>query len=140
MILGFTGTRNPISKHQIKYLWEFLDNNTDSIEGVHHGACMGGDAEMHEAALVRGIPLHVHPPVNEEWMERFCLIPGNGVTLYAPKPYQTRDRDIVAASDAMLAMPEKAEGIGGTWYTVDYAVRQRTPVTIVYSDGRVEER
>jgi len=52
-----------------------------------------------------------------------------------------RNRDIVAASDALLAAPEGPEASyprSGTWATVRMARRAGLPIQIVWPDGRIE--
>lgn len=143
MILGFTGTRNPLSQAQMRWLYTFLDDVVEEgqVTEVHHGACVGADLEMHLGCLERGIPLVVHPPVKTNFLAVQCITPTPGVTILPAKPYLNRDRDIVAAADGVLGMPAKSETDGGgTWYTLNYAMRVLTPVSIVHPDGRVERR
>jgi len=141
--LGFTGTRNFLTQVQMRWLYTFLDDvvKEGEVEEIHHGACTGADLEMHLAALERGIPLVVHPPVKTNYLAVECITPTPGVTILPAKPYLTRDRDIVSICDGVLGMPsgDESDG-GGTWYTVNYAVRVLKPVVIVHPDGRVEQR
>jgi hypothetical protein len=146
MILGFTGTRGIVTGPQLRWLYDFLDDDINSeereIEAVHHGACIGADMEMHMACLERGIPLFVHPPTKTNFLAVECLTPiKNLVTVLPAKPYLNRDRDIVGAASALVALPGKAEAEGGgTWYTVNFAARMSKPAIIVHPDGNVERR
>lgn len=143
MKLGYTATRGVLSQAQMRWLLTFLDDvvKEGEVEEVHHGACVGGDLEMHLAALERGIPIVVHPPVKTNFLALQCLEPHPLVKVLPAKPYLNRDRDIVVAADAVVGLPSRAENDGGgTWYTVNYAVRLLKPVVIVHPDGHVEKR
>jgi hypothetical protein len=145
MILGFTGTRNPITDRQRDVLVEWIDHATV----LHHGACIGADQEAHQEALVSvGIHIVVHPPIDTSRMmapdwNHAC------VEVRQHKPFHQRNRDIVNASTHLLALPNGPwKNLGGTWYTVDfasgrkdrYALTRVIPVTICYPDGTVERR
>lgn len=101
---------------------------------VHHGDCMGADAEVHEEATYLGLETYGHPPTDER-LRAFCL------TTYSaePRPYLERDRAIVEACDELLAAPAEAldPGHGGTWYTVRYARKVGRAVTVVLPRGTV---
>ncbi|WP_165766699.1 hypothetical protein, partial [Mycolicibacterium canariasense] len=108
------------------------------------GACIGSDAASHQAAIDNGIDgrrLVVHPPVNAA-----LRMPYDGRALWLPaKPYLDRNRDIVDATDELLALAGAPEDDpksqrSGTWMTVRYAMQVGRPVAICYPDGRVEVR
>ena len=141
--LGFTGTRNILTQAQMRWLHTFLDDvmKEGEVEEVHHGGCTGADLEMHLGCVERGIPLVVHPPVKTNFLAVECVTPTPGVTILEPKPYLTRDRDIVMTVDGVVGMPSGNESDGGgTWYTINYAVRVLKPAVIVHPDGHVEQR
>jgi hypothetical protein len=63
-----------------------------------------------------------------------------------PKPYLDRDRDIVDATDLLIATPFHAYteahlnyAAGGTWYTVRYAINRGKPVKLIDPDGTVHD-
>ena len=63
-IVGFTGTQAGMSENQ-KMLWQrFLLEH--GVEEVHHGDCIGADAEADAIAADLGIRRAAHP----------CMIPG----------------------------------------------------------------
>jgi hypothetical protein len=145
MKLGFTGTREDITQAQTLWLTHLF--NALQIEVLHHGACVGADHAAHLLALQRNIPVVVHPPVKTKFLARECLNELPGVQVLPAKPYLVRDRDIVACTDGLAALPKgpepkglNLEGIGGTWYTIQFALRMNKPVMICYPDGEVDHR
>lgn len=155
MDLGFTGTRNPLSRPQLSALWSKFEYG--DIELLRHGACVGADAKAHQYALATGKRIVVHPPVDRKLMSLDCLmyggtvIPGQRhlVTVLDAKPYHERNRAIVDGSEELLAVPNGPQRPhSGTWYTVLYALgavdqhlsKHAIPVTIIWPDGRIERR
>lgn len=138
MILGMTGTRNPITDAQRKWLRDVVSNTGQ----LHHGACVGADEEGHAAAMLVPTVIVVHPPTDErlmmpswKWTQR------EAIYVMTAKPYLERNRDIVNDTDRMIALPDGPERPkGGTWYTVRYALSVGKGVTICYPDGSVEDR
>jgi hypothetical protein len=148
MRLGFTGTRDPITAAQKGWLWHLFD--IMHIEVGHHGACINADEEFHLAALAHNVPLMVHPSNSKSHLAQGlislkCLQGGPLVTILPAKPPLNRDRDIVSATTGLVALPKQLQEPpplqwGGTWYTVNYALRLNRPVVIYYPDGRIEKR
>lgn len=146
MKVGGTATREAklITKAQIDWVTDTFDRL--KIEEFHHGACTGGDALMHKLALERGIPIFVHPPVNMKYVAPECIEPGvPGVMILPAKPYHNRNRDIVFATEGLIALPKQdfqpgEMYWGGTWYTVNYAERMRKPVIICHPNGKIDKR
>jgi hypothetical protein len=139
---GFTGTRTRLTAFQRASLMAFLSCDTPSE--LHHGDCLGADAEAHMLCVSIGIPLHIHPPDNDRY-RAFCIFqaPGIECVTYDPKPYLKRNLDIVTQSDYLIACPkentEPADRRGhGTWTTVWYARDQHKPLVLLYPDGRVD--
>ncbi len=141
MIIGFTGTRKGMtSKQRFRFL-ELL--NTSRPKEIHHGDCLGADAEFHE--VVRAVAarnkwrIHIvgHPPVKEGG-RAFCQFDYE----HPPFEYIKRDHDIVDVADQMFACAktDEEELRSGTWATVRYAVRTGTPVVVVWPDGTTERR
>ena len=133
MRLGFTGTQVGMTGPQALSTFDEVD--ALKPHEVDHGLCIGSDAQFHE--MIRSYSPSVlivgHPPTNTSKMaECDCD------RLWLPKPYLDRNRDIVDASDALLATPEGPEGLrSGTWSTVRYARKRGKPITIVWPDGSV---
>jgi hypothetical protein len=143
--VGFTGTREGLSPRQRVRLTMMLTFAKAGPGVLHHGDCVGADAEAHELALRCGWQVVVHPPIEAKlraWcgIEK-CLICGpnprpgctfcNGegavesdpqrITILDPADYLVRDRAIVDACEFLVAAPKSEAREGGTWYTVGYA-------------------
>lgn len=133
MIVGFTGTRQGITRSQHDAICRIVDE-LHPVAEAHHGDCVGADRDFHLLVVSRvGCETHVHPPSNpalRAWM------PADVV--HEPKPYLARDADIVAAGDVLIACPaqrqEQRRG-SGTWATVRMARTAGLPVVIVYPTG-----
>lgn len=134
MILAFTGTRTGMTPDQRLRVRDVLTRTRP--DAVHHGDCIGADAEFHAIALSLGIPVVIHPPVNPV-LRAFCpATPADrlvaSVTVLPARPYRDRDRDMVDLADAVLATPARGRQTGGTWYTVAYARRTGRAVTVLF--------
>jgi predicted Rossmann fold nucleotide-binding protein DprA/Smf involved in DNA uptake len=131
--LGFTGTRNEPTDQQLDWLWREMV----AYRELHHGACVGADSAAHQAATDCGVPIIVHPPENI----RLRMDYDPRATWLPAKPYLVRNRDIVNATDELIAVPDGPERQqSGTWSTIRYAVNLGRLVTICYPDGRIESR
>lgn len=131
--VGFTGSRNGLTPQQQDWLLSVIPVGAE----VHHGACVGADEMMHCYAMAGHCRVIVHPPINPHL--RMTYDPG--ATWLPAKGYLVRDRDIVDATELLLATPDGPEhDHSGTWYTVRYAVSKHKPVYICYPHGEVETR
>ena len=130
-IIGFTGTQRGMSVNQFDALIRTLKIQKDEIIEVHHGDCIGADAEFH--GLVRlVIPeaiIIVHPPLDKS-KRAFKL----GDNQEEEKEYIDRNHDIVDASNELIACPNENEEVtrSGTWATIRYAKKQGKKVSIIY--------
>jgi len=143
IVWGFTGTRHNLTDAQLGWLYTELEDNRPAV--VHHGACTGADAAVHQACIDLEIPMHVWPPINPTWLAVQCITLHPLVMIHPAMPYLPRDREIVHAATVLKALPKQHEQPdpmhwGGTWYTVDFAQRTCKPVDICYPNGRVENR
>lgn len=130
---GFTGTRHGMTAAQLNWLRHTLPAGAP----LHHGGCVGSDAQAHVCALDGEGGVTVHPPANPALRMPF----DDRAVWLGEKDYLDRDRDIVDATDLLLATPDGPERPkSGTWYTVRYAVASGKPVHICYPDGTVETR
>lgn len=129
MKVGFTGTQRGMSAAQRAELRAQLVGATE----LHHGDCIGADAEAHAIAQSLGIRIVIHPP---EISAKRAFCKGAAVT-YLPLPYLERNRHIVNLTARLIAAPKTAEEElrSGTWATVRYARQRRRPVTILFPMG-----
>lgn len=129
VVIGFTGTRRGMTEDQklgLKHCLQGADIVTSSIS-FHHGDCIGADAEAHTIANLIGCAIIIHPPLNEG-KRAFC----ESIYMITPRPYLDRNRDIVDASDVLIAAPWGNKEIvrSGTWSTIRYA--EKTGVKIIF--------
>lgn len=132
MILGFSGTRRGMSKRQRGIVISVLMRLAPTE--LHHGDCVGADAQINEIAHQLGIPIHLHPPDNPA-LRAHCV---DGVRkVYPEKDYLARDRDIVKASDLILATPlsNGKSQRGGTWYVIKQAGSKKKDLIICFTNG-----
>ena len=134
MKVGFTGTKIGMTIKQRKN-FETILRYIDPEE-FHHGDCVGADAQAHIIALEHlDLQVHMHPPIKKG----FCAHSKGAVKIYEDKEYLDRNRDIVDATEILLACPKrnKEELRSGTWMTVRYARLQGKDVCIIYPDGQL---
>lgn len=90
------------------------------IESFHHGDCVGADAQAHITVrrVCIGARIVGHPPIKST---RRAFMACD--SLWPPKDYLARNRDIVDGVDRMIAAPkgEVEELRSGTWSTIRYA-------------------
>jgi hypothetical protein len=141
--IGVTATRKGLSVVQVEIVSRWLSMSMEEARGagtiisIAHGDCIGGDATIDARAQYVGAYRIVHPGPGE--YRAYCLAD----EIAEPKPFLDRDRDIVEETEELWAFPggmsEQQRG-SGTWYTVHYAQKHNTPVTIVWPNGTVEHR
>lgn len=107
-------------------------------ETVHHGDCIGADAEFHRLVLfcLPQVRVVIHPP-KISTKRAFC--PG-GHEVRPKKDYLVRNVDIVEESEELLAIPKdfEEEQRSGTWYTVRQARKRNKRVSIIFPDGSIK--
>lgn len=144
-ILGFTGTREGVSRPAQEKIQDLFETTFSSVLSIHHGDCLGADAWFDSfirtlnATHARALPIarFIHPPNNPK-LRAFCHKKiEDALTLFPEKSYLERNRDIVNASDALLAVSSSMfeETRSGTWSTVRYAKKLGKSVTVVLPDG-----
>jgi hypothetical protein len=138
--LGVTGSRNDPSDIQKELLYhELLGLRHDhDMQFLHNGGCIGADEYLVRMAYFLGYNVITHPPVNTKFASR--LIPNIASEIKEPKEYLVRNRNIVDATDYLLAAPSTQSEIlrSGTWATIRYARKLSRPMSIIYPDGTVE--
>lgn len=134
MRTGFTGTRNGATEEQ-KFAIEYFLQTLQASE-LHHGDCVGADADAHWIAKRLGIKVVIHPPKLEGY-RAFCE---GAAQIHEPLPYLERNRRIVDETYLLLACPKEHTMIlrSGTWSTVRYARKTGKRVIVIYPDGRYE--
>lgn len=126
--VGFTGTRHGMTIHQKLTVGRLIE----IFDWIHHGDCLGADAQLHDIARLSGKKVSVHPPTGI-MLRANCI----GDENHEPKGYLVRDRDIVASTSELIAVPHglAEEARSGTWTTARYASQQGKMVTLVLPDG-----
>jgi hypothetical protein len=131
MKIGFTGTSQGMTSKQKAIVRNLLLGE----EELHHGDCIGADAEVHEIANGFKILVVIHPPTNPK-ARAFCEAASE---TREPLPYLDRNHVIVDETDALVAAPRGPEvQRSGTWATIRYALKQGKPVFIVLPDGSLK--
>ena len=131
MIIGFTGTQKSMTTDQFDRLLALVKNLNPSE--AHHGDCIGADSVFHDICLTLGIPIVIHPPIDKSKRAN-CKGTLDGYPLILPaRDYLPRNRDIVDASDELIAVPnttnEKLRS--GTWSTYRYAKKRGKPTHLI---------
>lgn len=125
MIVGFTGTRRGMNPWQ-RYL---LENALVSLEvtELHHGDCVGSDAQANVVVQYLGLRTVIHPPTDPK-ARAFCTYD----EAREPCPYLERNHQIVDETDILIAAPEGPEVVrSGTWATIRYARKLNRHVVIL---------
>lgn len=150
MRLGFTGSRLRPVDVQKRWLGQVFQDQQPTE--FHHGACQGSDEFAHVLAIEwsRRCPLltdiYVHPPTDQRLMMPMDHIwsdepPWLNITMLPAKPYLDRNQDIVDLSEALVALPDGPERLhSGTWSTIRYARRTKTPHAICLPDGQIKAK
>src|SRR5688572_10660246 len=134
MRVGFTGTRDGMTQAQKEQVHDLLV--TLEATWLHHGDCVGADAEAHAIARAHGCRIYLHPPADPK-LRAFCDFDESS----HPKPYLVRNRDIVYCASFLIGTPgRRGKQTGGTWYTIGHADDQGRQLVIVYPSGKLEWR
>ena len=134
--IGVTGTRHGANDKQRRLFVSII--NKAMVTKFRHGDCIGFDEESHK--IVESISpstiIEIHPPI-EDKHRAYCK--GKNVKIHEPKNYLDRNKDIVAGSQLMIAVPGTEFEIlhSGTWATIRHMKRIGKPFIILYPDGRI---
>jgi hypothetical protein len=111
---------------------------TLSFWEFHHGDCVGADAQaVTQFKSIYSKPVISHPPINNA-LRAFVHKHYATVEVLEPKSYLERNRDIVNATDILIAAPDGPEKRrSGTWSTVRYARKRGKTIYIAWPDGSV---
>lgn len=136
--LGFTGTQEKPTVRQIRTVAQAMVCHC-LIEYLpvefHHGDCVGADYYAHLLARALWFKIWIHPPTDES-RRAFCnAMPER---ILPAKPFLERNKDIVEATEILIAAPRGPEEVrSGTWSTVRYARKRGRPIYICWPDGRL---
>lgn len=138
MKVGFTGTRQGMTRDQEKVVTELLIK-LRVTEG-HHGDCVGSDEEFHDILESLALDIVVHPPSNPK-LRAWCK--GPDTMVLRPQDYLRRNRDIVRATEALIGTPKEevipAPARGqGTWSTIRHGFESGKTIYIVFPSGKVQ--
>ena len=127
MKIAFTGTQCGMSEDQAIKLMSILKDLEPSE--LHHGDCVGADAQANIIALSLGIPIILHPPTNST-NRAYCY---GASESRPPKPYLERNWDMVTECDTVVATPAGPVEMrrSGTWATVRYGRKLSREVIII---------
>lgn len=131
--VGVTGTRFGMTEAQKKSFTDLV--RTWDIDELHHGDCVGVDDQA--ANIVNDVypntKIICHPPKDEE----FRAFNNKHNQIRDQNSHFARNRNIVDECELLVVIPltNQHQDRGGTWYTHDYAVRQKVDAVIVWPDG-----
>lgn len=135
--VGFTGTQTGLTQDQAGTLWIVLEVNSDVMQEIHHGDCIGADEAfvVMISHLSRDIKIVQHPPLLDD---KRAFTPFHEQR--DPKDYLKRNHDIVDESHLMIACPGQKNEIlrSGTWATIRYAKKTKKDLMMIYPDGSHE--
>jgi len=135
MHIGFTGTQHGMSAKQRAIVGAELAVRRMEHDDLtlHHGDCIGADADADRIAHTLGIEVELHPPDNPT-KRAYC---SGAIFTHRALPYLERNREIVRCADLLVATPRGSveQRRSGTWATIRQAQRSGVPVLIVYPDG-----
>lgn len=139
MKIGFTGTRNGLTKRQFEALKQILTMYWKDQSEFHHGQCIGSDEMAHNyVKQLETVPIHIHPPALDTLI--FDAKPRKMDKVYKERTYLERNKDIVDATELLIGCPESNEEKqrSGTWSTIRYARKNNKSVIIIFPDGAEE--
>ena len=133
-VVGFTGTRNGMTKAQKGAVKDLLLRLKPTM--VHHGGCVGADIDFDDLCFQLKIECVIHPS-DMKSMQGVWHIPAQ---LREEHPPLERNRHIVDETTLLIATPAGVNKVlrSGTWYTIGLAQAGGKVACIVYPDGHVE--
>jgi hypothetical protein len=101
---------------------------------LHHGDCVGADAEAHDIAVALGWAAVIYPS-NKDELRAWKSAPD----IRMPRSPLSRKNDIVRAVELLIAVPAKSmeQRRSGTWPTVRFGIKLKRPVQIIQPAGGV---
>jgi hypothetical protein len=131
MKVGMTGTQIGATDKQMNLFWTVLQEH--KATELHHGDCVGADAQAHAVARKLKLKVVIHPPDNPS-KRAFCAAHEERLS----RPYLIRNLDIIEAVDLLVGLPGGPEKVrSGTWSTIRQARRRGKKVIVIMPDGEV---
>ena len=152
--IGFTGTREDMTAAQREsFKAVILAVHRGRDISFHHGACVGADEEaellLSELSLTEPLsffsltryPADVGANLRAKGALGASEFVASNTTVKPDKPPLERNKDIVNASDIMIACPKEPLEVlrSGTWATIRYARKIQRPLYLILPDGTVKE-
>jgi hypothetical protein len=137
VLIGFTGTREGMTARQLRcagqvILWLAAEAGKGVKMELHHGDCVGADAQINRLARAVRCQTIAHPP-EDDTQRAHCRVDAEST----PAPYLERNREIVDVTEVLIAAPKgrEEEKRSGTWSTVRYARRRGRKIYLAWPDG-----
>ena len=135
--IGFTGTSHGMTSAQLATVRDLLCRW--HVQELHHGNCVGADAQAAVIAKELKIRTIAHPANDvAECFRRYT----EADEIRPARPALKRNRDIAAAGQLTIATPKENVELrrSGTWSTVRYTAQAGRPCYIVFPDGSIQVR
>jgi hypothetical protein len=139
--IGFSGTQQGMTSEQEEtfriLLRGLIHIHPDKTIVLHHGDCVGADAQADAIAREIGLLIHLHPPIIDQ-KRAFCHRSEDMIE--PPKPYLERNHDIVTACAGLIATPREPFEVlrSGTWSTIRRARHLNKTVHIITPRGHLQ--
>lgn len=138
--IGVTASRYGLNELQLSHVRRMLADlrtGNQTVLHLHHGDCVGGDAQIHALAAAADpkIVIHVHPPTSPRF-RAFC----KGDVVYLEEVYYLRNRAICQRSKVLWVFPDGMQYRqgSGTWLTWRIACSMKLPRIVVGPMGPFE--
>jgi hypothetical protein len=140
MRLGFSGTQSGMSAAQYSTLDAWLHENKALLAEIHHGGCIGADAEFHNLVGEHGLwkLVHVHPC---NIYNKTAQLRGTPAKVWPVDFALERNLTIVQHSDIVIVTPKEDDEVrrSGTWATVRRARKLRRLIKHIRLDGTFDQ-
>lgn len=134
--VGYSGTSRGMTDNQLNRLRDLMTeikSRTTGPHWLHHGDCVGGDAQAHRIARQLSFYIYLHPPLVQTH-RAFCDWDQRDPAM----DFLVRDDEITRWSHGgLIAAPRQATEVlrSGTWTTVRYALKRGRSVTVIAPSG-----
>jgi hypothetical protein len=138
MKVGYSGTRRGMTDPQKQAVrmtvWNLI-GSSPRRHAVHHGDCIGGDAQFHKMCQLIGVRIVKHP-ANGVHAKDKANCRGAGEVRREMPPLE-RNKIIVLETDCMIIAPHEYEERvrSGTWATWRFAKALGRRIYLILPDG-----